>query len=123
MRGMAGALIGLVLALAPATAHAVEPLPDGSWLVPPDGRQHVASSWPDATTFEMVDFTVYAYYGDVEGAFDVEVARTPDLDPKGPLNDARRIDAYVAPLRAGYWDVFSVRTNVASQWLGVPGTY
>jgi hypothetical protein len=107
----------------PAAAQ-VEPLPGETWAVPRDGASRPASSWPEATPSEMLEFTIYADgYEQAPLPFDVEVSRSPALDPDGTLANADRIDAYVATPRATAPEIFSARTNVASQWLSIPGTY
>jgi hypothetical protein len=107
----------------PAAAQ-VEPLPGKTWLVPADGAGHPASSWPDATAVEMFEFSIYADdYDEQPASFDVEVAASPALDPDGTLADANRLDAYVATASAAFPETFSARTNVASRWLSIVGTY
>jgi hypothetical protein len=112
-----------VLSALPAAALAddPEPLPAGSYAVPYDGYRHPVSSWPNATNFEMFDFTIYADYAG--GEFDVDVATSPDTDADGRLTDV--VASYVAPLdpRAAAGEVFTARTTVDSQWLGTLGTY
>src|SRR4051812_30995641 len=110
----------LALPAAPAAAQA-EPIP-GVWMLPADGASHLASAWPDATSDQMVDFTIYADPG--SQAFDIEVATSPDLDPgDGTLLEANVIAEYVAPLRPPFDDVFEVRTHVADEWVATLGTY
>jgi hypothetical protein len=117
---VAAALLGTCAA--PAAAQ--EPLPGDSWVVPRDSASRPASSWPDATVFEMVEFTIYTdAYEDGAGPFDVEVSGSPALDPDGTLADAGRIDAYVAAPRPANPEIFSARTNVTAQWLSIPATY
>ena len=114
------ALAALALPAAPAAAQA-EPIP-GVWVLPANGASHLASSWPNATRDQMVDFTIYADPG--SQAFDIEVATSPDLDPvDGTLLDANVIAEYSAPLRPPFDDVFEVRTNVADRWVTTLGTY
>ena len=117
-------LIGLLLLAAlPAAASADDPTnPYDEYAVPFDGYRHPVSSWPNATSFEMFSFTVYAEFE--AGEFQVEVATSPDVDPDGTLADANRVDAYVAPLDPRVTEeVFSVRTSLDAQWLGTLGTY
>jgi hypothetical protein len=117
---VAAALLGICAA--PAAAQ--EPLPGTSWVLPRDGSSHPASSWPDATAFEMVEFTIYVdVYEAGAHPFDVEVSGSPALDADGTLADAGRIDGYVAAPRAAAPEVFSARTSVAAQWLSIPATY
>jgi len=124
MRRLAIVIATLALAGVPASASAaVEPLPDDVWVLPSDGFQRPLSSWPNATNFEMFDFTVYADFED--GEFDVEVATSPSTDPDGTLADAKRVDHYVAPVdpRVPAGEVFTARTDVGAQWLSTLGTY
>jgi hypothetical protein len=117
-------LIGLLLLAAfPAAASADDPEnPYEEYAVPFDGYRHPVSSWPNATSFEMFSFTVYAEFE--AGEFQVEVATSPDADPDGTLADANRVDAYVAPLDPRVTEeVFSARTSLDAQWLGTLGTY
>ena len=116
-------IVGAVLAAA-LGVFGSEPLPDDAWVLPADGASHPASSWPHATTFEMFEFTIYSDFPAGEDErFDLEVASAPSLDPDGTLADAARVDAYAVPRRAGFDEIFSARTNVASRWLATPGTY
>jgi hypothetical protein len=122
-------ILGTVLAAAlgafgPAAAADTEPLPEGSYATPADGASRQASSWPRATNFEMFEFTLYSDFPPgADERFDLEVATGPALDPDGTLADAARVDRYAVPRRAGFSDIFSARTNVASRWLATPGTY
>jgi hypothetical protein len=117
-------LIGLLLLAAlPAAATADDPNdPYAEYAVPFDGYRHPVSSWPNATSFEMFSFTIYAEFE--AGEFQIEVATSPDTDPDETLADANRVDAYVAPLDPRVTeDVFSARTRLDAQWLGTVGTY
>jgi hypothetical protein len=110
-------IVGAVLAAALG-------LPSGSYATPADGASRPASSWPHATNFEMFEFTIYSDFPPgADERFELEVATGPALDPDGTLADAARVDAYAAPRRTGFSDIFSARTNVASRWLATPGTY
>src|SRR3954452_12578346 len=76
------ALILGVLA-APAAAQ-TEPLPPGTTVVPRDGQVWTASSWPDATPFEMQELVVYASgYEDLPDAYAFAVATSPATTPDG----------------------------------------
>ncbi len=125
MHPILGAVLAAALgALGSAAAGDTQPLPSGSYATPADGASWPASSWPDATNFEMFEFTIYSDFpAGADDRFDVEVATGPGLDPDGTLADAARVDAYAVPRRAGFSDIFSARTNVASRWLASPGTY
>ena len=122
-------VIAALLALAPAApapaARAdVEPLPPPAFAVPRDGALVPASSWPAATPFEMVDFTVYASAPFLlAGPFEVEVATSSKPDPDGTLPDAAVVERLTATPRAGFTGIFSARVDVGAQWAGTPGTY
>jgi hypothetical protein len=113
----------LALAALPNAARAddPEPLPPDAYVLPYDGYHHPVSSWPNATNFEMFDFTIYADYE--AGEFWIDVASSPATDADGKLVDV--VDSYVAPVdpRAPSGEVFTARTTVDSQWLGTLGTY
>lgn len=114
------ALAAPALTAASAAAQA-EPIP-GVWVLPANGAAHLASSWPNATPDQTVDFTIYADPG--SQVSNIEVARSPDLDlVDGTLLDANVIAGYVAPLRPPFDDVFEVRTDVADRWVATIGTY
>ena len=120
------AIVGATLAAALGAfgSAAAEPLPPGSYATPADGASRAASSWPEASNFEMFEFTIYSDFpAGADEHYDLEVAAGPELDPDGTLADAARVDAYAAPRRAGTTDIFSARTNVAARWLATPGTY
>lgn len=121
--GVAALLLGVFTV--PAAGQEPEPLPDGTWVVPRDGASRPASSWPAATPFEMIEFTIYveATYEEEVHDFEIEVSAGPELDPDGTLADAGRIDEYVASPREAAPAIFSARTDVASQWLSIPGSY
>jgi hypothetical protein len=125
MHAIAGFVLAAALgAFGSGATAAAEPLPEGSWASPPNGASRPASSWPNATTFEMFEFTIYSDFpAGADEHYDVEVAGGPELDPDGTLADAARVDAYAVPRRPGTDDIFSARTNVASRWLATPGTY
>jgi hypothetical protein len=117
-------LIGLLLLAAlPAAASADDPQnPYDEYAVPFDGFRHPVSSWPNATSYEMFSFTIYAEFE--AGEFQVEVATSPDPDPDGTLANANLVDAYAAPLDPRVTEeVFSARTSLDAQWLGTIGTY
>jgi hypothetical protein len=106
---------------APASAYDLES-PYDEYAVPFDGYRHPISSWPNATSSEMISFTIYAEFA--AGEFEVEVATSPNADPDGTLADANRVDAYVAPLDPRVTEeVFTVRTNLDSEWVATLGTY
>jgi hypothetical protein len=98
--------------VAPAAAAA-----DG-WLIPPDGAARVASSWPSATSFEMLEFTLYL--DDDEGVpepFQIDVATSPAIDA------ADVVATYTATPRADDPKILSARTSTGDRWLGTPGVY
>jgi hypothetical protein len=117
------AVAALAALALPATSASAQPEPiPGVWVLPANGASHLASSWPNATPDQMVDFTIYTEPG--SKASDIEVATKPDLDPvDGTLLDANVIAEYVAPLRPPFDDVFEVRTDVADRWVATVGTY
>src|SRR4051812_13591407 len=90
-------LAALALA-APAAAAA-----SSEWSIPPDGASHPASSWPHATRFEMLDFTLY---GDGRPPSRIAVATDPALHDVVATYDT-------APL-AGLGEVVSARTTPAT---------
>ncbi|HEY6889747.1 MAG TPA: MopE-related protein [Solirubrobacter sp.] len=107
MRSSPALLLLLAAALAvPATAAAGD-----SWSVPPDGASYPASSWPHATRFQMLEFTLY----DDEDASVVTVATDRVMD-----DVVARYD--VAP-RDGLPEITSARTAPGDQWVGTPGVY
>jgi hypothetical protein len=111
------------VAAPPAASADPVPLPEDVWVLPSSGSQHPASSWPNATNFEMFDFTIYAD-GFHAGVFHIEVATSPDAEPgDGTLVDV--IDTYDAPVdpRTPAGEVFTARANPASEWLARLGTY
>jgi hypothetical protein len=117
-------VLALAVHAAPAAA-APQPWPQGSWAIPADGSARTASSWPNATAFEMFDFALYVYAPELVAAdkWTVEVASAPALDPDGTLADANRIDAYDAPPRPGSAGIFVARTRVDAEWIARPGLY
>src|SRR5262249_5141591 len=75
MRLFTLAVLVFALQAAPAKAQYVEPLPAGTWVLPVDGATHAASSWPQATPFEMQGFAIYlGAYDELPQHFDVAVA-------------------------------------------------
>src|SRR4051794_3160214 len=99
-------LAALALA-APAAAAA-----SSEWSIPPDGASHPASSWPHATRFEMLDFTLY---GDDRPPSRIAVATDPALRDVVATYDT-------APL-PGVDEVVSARTTPGDRWVGTPGVY
>src|SRR3954453_20644685 len=89
----------------PSAAHA-----SAEWSVPPDGASHPASSWPHATRFEMLDFTLY----DSE-ASSVAVATDRSMDDV--------VATYETAPRPGLPEITSARTGLDDQWVGTPGVY
>ena len=62
-------------ALAAPAVASPQPLPPPAWVLPGDGTSRPASSWPAATPFEMVDFTLYVYAPFLlHSTFEIEVA-------------------------------------------------
>src|ERR1700712_999457 len=104
MRSSPALLFLLAAALAAPAAAAA----DESWSVPPDGASHPASSWPHATRFEMLDFTLY----DSE-ASSVAVATDRSMDDV--------VATYETTPRAGLPEPPSGRPALADTWVGTPG--
>jgi hypothetical protein len=92
---------------APATASAAS-----EWSVPPDGASQPASSWPDATRFEMLEFT---FYGDEDLPARVQVATDRGMQDV--------VASYDTAPTAGLDEIVSARTQPADRWVGTPGTY
>jgi hypothetical protein len=105
MRSSPALCLLLAAALAaPATAAA------DSWSVPPDGASHTASSWPHATRFQMLEFTLYD-----EDAPDVKVATDHSMDDV--------VATYETAPRDGLPEITSARTAPDDRWVGTPGIY
>jgi hypothetical protein len=105
MRSSPALILLLAAALAaPATAAA------DSWSVPPDGASHPASSWPHATRFEMLEFTLY----DSE-ASEVAVATDQSMDDV--------VATYETAPRDGLAEITSARTALDDRWAGTPGVH
>ena len=100
----------LLLLIAAALAAPTTALADDSWSIPPDGASHPASSWPNATPFEMLEFTFY----DEEPA-EVVVATDRSM--------ADVVATYETAPRAGLYEIVSARTSPADRWVGKPGVY
>src|SRR3954468_4714640 len=98
----------LFVLLAAALAAPTAALADDPWSLPPDGASHPASSWPQATRFEMLEFTFY----DDEPAR-VVVATDPAL--------ADVVATYETVPRAGLDEIVSARTAPADRWVGEAG--
>jgi hypothetical protein len=114
----------IVVLAATLAALLAAPAEADTWLVPSDGATRPASSWPNATPFEMTEFTIYwDEYDQAPYDFDIEIATSPDTDDDGTLDDANVIDRYEAPLKPGYDDIFAARTSPDRQWVATPGTY
>src|SRR4051794_10801561 len=106
MRSSPALFLLLALALAaPASAAA------DSWSAPPDGASHPASSWPHATRFEMLEFTLY----DDEDASAITVASDHAMDDV--------VATYDAAPREGLPEITSARTSPDDRWVGTPGVY
>jgi hypothetical protein len=124
MRLFTLAILLSALLAAPAEAQYVEPLPAGTWVLPVDGATHQASSWPQATPFEMLGFAVYLNgYDELPEQFDIAVASGAGTTSEGLLTPANVIDRYAAPARPDVPSIFTARTALDSRWLGTPGTY
>src|SRR3954452_10251358 len=93
---------------APATASAAS----SEWSVPPDGASHPASSWPHATRFEMLDFTLYG-----DERLPAQVAVATDR----AMHDV--VAAYDTAPRPGLDEIVSARTSPDDKWVGTPGVY
>src|SRR3954454_10312819 len=100
MRSSPALFLLLALALAaPASAAA------DSWSVPPDGASHPASSWPHATRFEMLDFTLYG-----DERLPARVAVATDR----AMHDV--VAAYDTAPRPGLDEIVSARTSPDDRW-------
>src|SRR3954468_8501126 len=88
---------------APAAAAAASP----EWSVPPDGASHPASSWPHASRFEMLDFTLY---GDAQLPARIAVATDP------AMHDV--VATYETAPQPGVDDIASARTGLDDRWVG-----
>src|SRR4051812_2593732 len=102
------ALLLTALALAaPATAAA-----SPEWSVPPDGASHPASSWPHASRFEMLDFTLS---GDVQPPAGTAVATDRAMHDVVPTYDTTP--------QPGVDDIAPARPGLDDRWVGTPGVY
>src|SRR4051812_38298420 len=103
--------LSLLLAAAalavPSAAHA-----SAEWSVPPDGASHAASSWPHASRFEMLEFTLY---GDEDLPSRVAVASDR------AMHDV--VATYDTAPRAGLDEIVAARTQPDDKWVGTPGVY
>jgi hypothetical protein len=100
-------LLAAIVLAAPTTALASE-----DWSIPPDGASHPASAWPDATPFEMLDFT---FYGDDTLPSRVAVATDRAMHEV--------VATYDTTARPGLDEIVSARTAPADRWVGTPGVY
>jgi hypothetical protein len=100
-------LLAAAALAAPTTAVA-----SSEWSIPPDGASHPASSWPHATRFEMLEFTLY---GDDELPATVAVATDP------AMHDV--VTTYATAPRAGFDEIVAARTRPDDRWVGTPGVY
>src|SRR5205807_2074969 len=98
------------------------PLPSGTVVLPSDGQAWTASSWPNATPFQMQKFVAYAsQYEALPDAFAFAVATSPATDANGLLRTP--IDHYVAPAQPDHLAIYAAQTRLDATWLGAPGTY
>src|SRR4051794_38120094 len=100
-------LLAAVALAVPTTALAGD-----SWSIPPDGAAVPASSWPQATRFEMLAFT---FYGDEAAPARVEVAKDRSMQDV--------VATYETAPRAGLAEISSARTAPGDRWVGTPGLY
>jgi hypothetical protein len=118
-----GFLVALIFGVLAAPALAdTEPLPAGTEVVPRDGQIWTASSWPNATPFEMRDFVVYASdYEELPDEYAFAVAADPATDAHGILTNP--IDRYEAPAQPLHPGIYAAPTSLGARWLGTAGTY
>src|SRR3954470_24456091 len=82
---------------APATASAAS----SEWSVPPDGASQPASSWPHASRFEMLEFTLYG---------DEDLPSRVAVSTDRAMHDV--IATYDTAARPGLDEIVSARTSV-----------
>jgi hypothetical protein len=100
-------LLAAAALAAPTTAVA-----STEWSIPPDGTSHAASSWPHATRFEMLEFTLYG-----DDALPARIVVANDRAMKNVVT------TYATAPRAGFDEIVSARTRPDDRWLGTPGIY
>jgi RTX calcium-binding nonapeptide repeat (4 copies)/Putative metal-binding motif len=100
-------LLAAAALVAPTTALASE-----EWSIPPDGASHPASSWPHASRFEMLEFTLY---GDEALPSQIKVAADRSM---GDV-----VATYETAPRPGLDEIVSARTEPGDRWVGTPGVY
>jgi hypothetical protein len=107
---------------ASAALGATQPMPF-SQLSPADGLQHTASSYPQATDAEMIEFFIDTNVQLCIGVLELEVATQNVQGQNGTLADDYQVYWTTLSKSDAYPTQYRHRTRTYYQWPAIPGTY